>query len=110
MRPSLVLVLAGLGALAATAAVAQTTRSRPTTPPMVVQEAHIQYETPPGVALHDWVPLGPSSGIALQDLASSPAEAAVIQGVLWAKVHGRWHRVSLQAFGSAAPSAPPTAR
>ena len=109
MRSPLALVLAGLGALVATVAVAQTTRSRPT-PPMVVQEAHIQYETPPGVALHDWVPLGPSSGIALQDPPNSAVEASVIEGVVWAKVHGRWHRVSLQALGSAAPSAAPTAR
>lgn len=94
MRSSLALVLAGLGALAATVAVAQTTRSRPV-PPMVVQEAHIQYETPPSVALHDWVPLGPSSGIALQDLPRSAEEGSVIEGVVWAKVHGRWHRVSL---------------
>ena len=107
MRSSPLLVLAGLGALAATVAVAQTTRSRPT-PPMVVQEAHVNYETPPGVALHDWVPLGPSSGIALQDLPSSQAEAAVIQGVVWAKVRGSWHRVSLQALGSTGAGAAPT--
>lgn len=109
MRSSLAVLFTGLGAFAALVAVAQTNRPR-ATPPTVVLEPTVLYETPPGVSLHDWVPLGPSSGIALQATGEAVGEGELLGGVVWAKVRGHWHPVSLPVPHSGSTGVVPAVR
>ena len=61
---------------------------------------------PPGVNPARWIPLGPTSGVALHPESQATSPDVVLSGDLWALVNGQWHVVRLPA--ASPPSGPGT--
>ena len=53
---------------------------------------------PPGVNPARWIPLGPTSGVALHPESQATSPDIVLSGDLWALVNGQWHVVRLPAM------------
>ncbi len=64
---------------------------------------------PPGVDPARWVPLSPTSGIALGPAPELQAPGVIRTGELWARVNGQWQIVRLPAAPPAGPATVPAA-
>ena len=63
--------------------------------------------SPPGVNPARWLPLGPTSGVALHPESQATSPDTVLSGDLWAIVNGQWHVVQLPATRPGSPSTVP---